>query len=168
MKFTARIDRAAAEAIQKKLADLPNALTKEDARQMGEDTVDEMKKSIAVGTSPIQGNGKFPAYKNPKKYPGGVKKRFPGKRERPVNLYLSGEFLDALISKVVKTRFGYGASVGYEGSKQNKKEQGHREGANGQPERPTIPQGGELFTTRIQKILRDAMLEAIDRIARRR
>lgn len=171
IQFRARIDKASAEALRKKIEDIPNAITRTDAEKMGEDAVASMKQLIATGSSPISGPGidaRFASYKNPKKYPGGVSKRFPGKRVRPVNLYLSGSFIAALTYRAIKTVYGYGVSIGYDGRKQQLKELGHREGANGQPSRPTIPQAGELFVSKIQSALRSAVVQAIDRVARRR
>ncbi len=86
------------------------------------------------------------------KYPYSVQHKFPQKRERPVNLFLSGKFLAALTYKISGRRL----LIGYFDESQAVKEQGHREGANGQPIRPTIPQGNEEFSATIyQRVVKD-------------
>ncbi len=80
-------------------------------------------------------------------YPESVKADFPNKKNRPVNLFLSGKFLSQLDAKVVgvdKIRIGFFKSYG------QKLESGHRDGVNGQPKRPIIPlQNSEEFAKSI-------------------
>lgn len=106
-----------------------------------------------------------------KGYPYSVLGKHPGKQVRPVNLRLSGEFhknLDAqgqvLPGRVI-------LSIGFTDSESEAKERGHREGANGQPERPIIPVGQERFTPAIEKIMFDyfsaLLLRAYNRVRRR-
>ncbi len=59
-------------------------------KYVGDMIVDQMKDSIAAGVSPVKGERRFEKYKDPKKYPAGVKPNLP------VNLYLSGDMLEAL------------------------------------------------------------------------
>jgi hypothetical protein len=104
----------------------------------------KMKDLISKGISPIFGKGRFEGYaaqrygKQKKKfYPDSVKKDFPSKRRRPVNLFLSGDFLKSLKAypvSVGKIFIGYTTKYG------KKLESGHRDGVNGQPNRPTIPE----------------------------
>ena len=119
---------------------------------------------ISKGVSPIKGNDRFPAYKNPKKYPKNVRKDFPAKRARPVNLFLSGMFLRSL--KLIKSSRGI-IEIGFQNGLSQKKEQGHREGAGGQPRRPIIPSRSEQFSVTIQrevlKMLRAATRAAVKR-----
>lgn len=85
--------------------------------------------------------------KSKKAYPFSVQKDFPSKRPRPVNLFLSGDFLSNLtylISGIGKKAV---IEIGYIDDLSAKKESGHREGVNGQPKRPTIPTGNESFST---------------------
>lgn len=114
------------------------------ATAIGKIAVQGIKEFTEVGTSPIRGKLRFAAYINPTRYPGNRKPR------RPVNLRLSGDFMDALTYKLSKDSSGYSVNVGYFDTKNAKKEQGHREGANGQPKRPTIPVQGEDFNVTIQ------------------
>lgn len=128
------------------------------ARTVGETVVGEMKTLVASGVSPIEGKGKFPAYKNPRKYPG------TRKSKTPVNLKLSGDFLNGLKHSPVKGEHGYEASIYYR-SDQEPKEKGHMEGANGQPKRPTLPvDKGQEFTARIRLLYTNLIRERIFRL----
>lgn len=164
MSFRVRVDKTLIDALQKKLSDLPRAITKADASTIGSQILATMKSLISTGTSPIRGYGKFPAYKNPKSYPG---KR---KAHTPVNLKLSGDFLSNLTARVISSRFGYSMSIGYDGALSQQKEQGHRDGVNSQPSRPTIPQIdlGERFHAKIEEAFMKGVREAVTRVARRR
>lgn len=144
----AKLDNAALKKTQKLIERLERPVTKKTAQKLGSAIVREMKSLISKGNSPISGAGRFPKYKNPKRYPGSKKPH------RPVNLKLTGDFLKSLKWKVVTVRGVNATQVGYFSDKQSKKEQGHREGSNSQPKRPTIPKGTERFARRIQlKIL---------------
>lgn len=141
--------KAVIQRIKRTFEDFVKApISVEDAQKIGDDVVDAMKGLISTGESPIKGWGRFPKYINPKRYPG---KRKP---HSPVNLYLTGAFLRALRAKVTAQTKRIKIEIGYFAPKQAIKEQGHREGANGQPERPTIPDtgAGEQFHTRIQDL----------------
>lgn len=98
-----------------------------------------------------------------KGYPASVRHRYPDKQDRPVNLWLSGKFLKALgLRFPVK-----GVAIGFYQEPYSLYEQGHREGANGQPKRPIIPQQGETF---IPNIMRDVIValrqKLIERMAK--
>lgn len=96
------------------------------------------------------------------RYPYSVQDKFPNKQVRPVNLFLSGKLLEALKYKLIK---GVSAKleIGYYDKKSILMEQGHREGANGQPERPTIPAEGEEFNAKIMKVFLDQITVAVKR-----
>jgi hypothetical protein len=167
IQFKNRIDLSALKGVKKKLQDLGRGLTQSEADEVGRKALSEMKSLISRGVSPISGGGyggKFPAYKNPDKYPG---KR---KSKTPVNLKLKGDFLDDLDYSVVKGKSGYAAEIGYSSPKEKLKEKGHREGANGQPERPTIPifNRGEKFARSIQDAFLKVVFDAVDKVARRK
>ena len=152
-RFEAKVKRA--------MIDSKHGIKNAQLNEVATIGVIEMKDRIQRGQSPIKGRGRFPAYKNPKKYPG---KRKP---KRPVNLYLSGVFLKALrgigyrVGQEIYVRIGFSDSLNAE------KERGHREGANGQPKRPIIPEGNETFTPRIllkmKKAYKLAYKEALKR-----
>lgn len=120
-----------------------------------------MKDRIAKGLSPIEQQGRFPGYKDPKKYPAKVKGKFPSKRTRPVNLYLSGLFLSKLTSRVSPAKGQI--TIGFFDSYGRKLEQGHREGANGQPSRPIIPESSEALA----KSIRLAILKLYEQAVRK-
>lgn len=87
-----------------------------------------------------------------------------GKKARPVNLKLYGDFLENLEAKVrgrVNNRI---VEIGYFKNSEAIKELGHREGANGQAVRPTIPQGDEQFNA----VIDAEILKAIDEVLKRR
>lgn len=97
-----------------------------------------------------------------------------GKKPRPVNLKLHGDFLKALRAEVTGTAGDYGIEIGFfPGSRDRKgveaylKEQGHREGANGQPERPIIPVGTEDFAQTVQEVIWGIIEEAMDEAAKK-
>lgn len=105
-------------------------------------------------------------------YPFSVQDEFPNKRPRPVNLFLSGAFLEALQAHVTGVAGDYGIEVGFfpgwtdqNGVEAATKEQGHREGANGQAERPIIPIGTEDFAITIQNAIWGIIEEEIDKAA---
>lgn len=167
MKFTGRVDLRAADNLIRKLEELEKPVTQADAKEIGNACLKEMKSLIAKGTSPVRGAGissRFAPYKNPDKYPG---KR---KAHVPVNLRLTGKMLDDLDVSIEKSVSGYAPALGYSSSSEQVKERGHREGANKQPKRPTIPQGrsGETFAPSIQAVYISLLNSIVNRIARRK
>jgi len=122
---------------------------KPTANRMAKATINEMRAVIARGNSPILGKRKFPKYLNPKKYPGRLKP------SSPVNLFLSGDFLGSLNSKILKTTIGFGFELGFFNEKSALIEKGHRtggrKGVNKQPKRPIIPLVGERFSNRVEQ-----------------
>lgn len=155
-----------------------------DLKEIGESAIAEMKTLVSQGISPIKGYGRFPGYKwvsaanalvkskkatrkqarnlTKNKYPYSVMRKFPNKQVRPVNLKLSGDFLSAL-----KARPQSGAKktvkIGIFDESQAVKEQGHREGANGQPKRPIIPIGNEEFSPSIYRRIVDTVTGIVRR-----
>lgn len=161
------------ERLKEKLVQVKAPVNRQTALDIGLTVTQEMRSLIRRGISPIKNAGKFPPYKaasavskarqtlkgsarkeaiagaKKKGYPYSVQSKFPAKKISPVNLELSGDFIGDLESRAVRDGNQYAAEVGYYDALSKKKEQGHREGANGQPKRPTIPQGGDEFTERI-------------------
>jgi hypothetical protein len=135
--------RVELKEIKKLLNDSNLKVNTKVAAATGDLIVKLMLEKIAKGLSPIEGKPRFPGYKDPKKYPGSkqVKEDFPDKRNRPVNLTLSGKFLSGLKSKVSPVRGQI--TIGFFDAYGKTLEQGHREGANGQRERPIIPEPSE-------------------------
>lgn len=135
--------------------DLRKIFGRTQLNQIGEFTVGYIKDEIARGTSPIAGKGRFPAYKNPKNYPGKLKP------SSPVNLKLTGQQLESLgfTVDVSKTTI----RVRYTNRLARLKEQGHREGVKGQPKRPSIPTDGEQLNPRIVEKIRTLIAQIIRR-----
>lgn len=135
-----------------------------EIREIGDIIIDGMLERIARGQSPIQGKNRFPKYKNPLKYPG---KRKP---KVPVNLYLTGQFLKSLKSTAIA---GGGTlerivNINLDNRLARLKEEGHRIGHNGQPERPIIPIGSEKFQPRILIAAKRAYIELVKDYLKRR
>lgn len=200
------------------LAFIQESLDYTVANDIGVTITTEMLTLISRGISPIEGQGRFPAYKwaefrnalkkertainkalrknknsllvykrknkrqillaqkeqvrngianASSRYPFSVQKEFPGKRPRPVNLFLSGDFLLDLEHVVTNTAEGIGLEIGFFNEKSAVKEQGHREGANGQPLRPVIPVQREEFAQTILNAVFKKIDSIIDRAAAR-
>lgn len=149
----------------KELKDI-EAVNKKVANKVGKRAISDMKKLIARGKSPIKGKGGFPAYKNPSRYPGGLK------RARPVNLRLTGEFLRSLKVNIELNRRGYVSRIGFFDPKSIKKEEGHRKGANRQPKRPVIPNRKQTFVRDILENASEAyelaVEEALEKLAKKK
>jgi hypothetical protein len=154
--------KAALQRITKEEGDRAiTRLTQSDLKTIGLATIQEMKIAIAKGISPIEGDARFPAYKWARaskseragKYPWSEQKNHPDKKIRPVNLSLSGDFLDALEARPKRG----GVEVGFWNRKFEKYEKGHREGANGQPSRPIIPDDTEKFSRSILRRIENAV-----------
>lgn len=143
--------------LAQKIKDLATPLEKREAQKIGDEVVSDMKTLISKGENPIDGKGPFAPYKHPEKYPG---KRKP---HSPVNLELTGRMLANLKAKALS---GTEIEVGYRDPKQAEKEKGHRQGANSQPKRPTIPKGREQFHKSIMQKIKELTLKKIRKIIR--
>jgi len=119
-------------------------MNKAQLQFVGDLVVEEVKIRVAKGQSPIEKGKRFPAYKDPKVYPA------KQKRKRPVNLFLSGDFLNHLKARV-RTGFRPRITIGFFDKKSILKEKGHREGAGGQPKRPIIPLKNESFSRQVKR-----------------
>jgi len=174
-------------------------MTAQERLQIGDAMIETIKDQVSKGISPIDGFGRFPAYKwvgranrvakkarsivgksisarstraqlrrdakslKDTKYPASARKKFPNKRERPVNLFLSGRFLDALESRAT----GKGLFLGFYRNPYDKYEEGHRtggiKGVNDQPKRPIIPINRETFTRVVYRRLLDSVKQVLTR-----
>lgn len=120
----------------------------------------QIKKQIRERAKTLRGIAKGQSKKG---YPDNlpeIVKIATGKKARPVNLKLFGDFLDALEARVFSKKL----HIGYFDKDQEVKEKGHREGANGQYPRPTIPDQNERFNASVQAEL----LKAIDQVLKKR
>ena len=153
-RFKFRLDGI--EKIRKEIKDLELTVTQRDAKTIGVAARDLMLEMISSGQSPIHGKGKFPPYKradDPDGYPNNMRSRFPNKKKTPVNLHLSGDFLDTLEVRTSGAASNPQIKIGFYDSLSKQKEQGHREGAKGQPKRPIIPNGKERFHDKIESLI---------------
>lgn len=159
-----RLERDDSDRIATRLRKFRAPLDRKTAQKLARRIIKEMKADIAKGINPITfGDRRFPAYKNPRKYPG------RRKGARPVNLKLTGAFLKSLQFQLERVaRDNYDVVLGFFDSLSRKKEEGHRDGANRQPKRPIIPEGNERFNARIQDIIVQIIDERYSDIARRR
>lgn len=170
MRLKTKFDKAQTDKILRKIEDLQAPLKQSEARQLGDVVVDAMREDIEGGNSTIKGRGKFPAYRG--EYRRRIQKygrigKF-SKKLRPVNLTLTGEFLKNLKVQVRKVKQGYAPLLGFFETREQKMEEGHRTGHNGQAKRPIIPARNEVFTVKIQRVYLDLISRAIAKIAKRR
>jgi hypothetical protein len=89
--------------------------------------------------------------------------KFPAKRRRPVNLYLSGKFLKSLKFKIKQGKKPR-ITIGFFNKKSKLKEKGHRDQTGGQMKRPIIPEREESFTRPILKAIEDYLVKALDKV----
>jgi hypothetical protein len=173
--------------LKRRALETVNGISSSQRVEIGNTVIAEMKNLIAKGISPIAEKGRYAAYKwvgisnqinkaaknlsgpsraharqkaasiKSDKYPYSVMGKYPQKRERPVNLFLSGKFLRDLEARANSR----GVTIGFKTELSELKESGHREGVNGQPQRPIIPQGNEKFSPSIYKKIVDALTTAI-------
>lgn len=152
------------KAVKEDFTKLEKTVTKKDAVAIAERVVEQMKALIVVGKSPIKSSGRFPAYKragDKDGYPANQRSSFPSKRNRPVNLTLSGEFLGDLQGGYEFKSGGVVPKVGYRTPLSRLKEKGHAQGAGGQPKRQTIPDTPKEFTAAIFEEVVEAYKEII-------
>ena len=143
------------------------------AEQVSSVVKHHIKRSIAVGKSPVQGVGRFPGYKavetnkklrKVKKgggkiskvgYPYSVQSQFPSKKVRPVNLFLSGKYLSDLDHKISVRKKSL--TIGFFRGLSKKKAQTHNEGLHPKvPQRKHLPTGkDERFTASVDRVLKE-------------
>lgn len=136
-------------------ARIERPLTAQELMSLGDIVIDGIRDNCSKGISPIAGD-RFPAYKNPERYPG---KRKP---QRPVNLFLSGAFLGSL-RQAVKIGTEPFIRFFFSDPKSYKKEKGHREGAGGQPKRPIMPKGSESFSQGILVAVNNKLKDIVNK-----
>lgn len=160
--------RVSVKGLTAKLEQMSSPIDDKTAKLAGVAAVEEMKRLIGAGISTIQGSGRFPSYKESyqRAIRGSLGKEH-GKTVRPVNLKLSGDFLSHLTSKVVSRGTQTTTEVGFYDSLSKLKEQGHRDGANGQKERPIIPISGERFSATVRKAVADVYRSRVSALARK-
>lgn len=160
-KFTVKKDITAALKKLDLVASPERLLSRATLTEMGTAAIKEIKSNVERGSSPIKGNGKFPAYKPSykKAIERGYYREF-GKAVEPVNLTLSGKFLQDL-RKVTPRSGDASVEVGFATQYGKKLEDGHRRGVKGQRKRPIIPKRGEQFKNPIVRLVKNIALKAI-------
>lgn len=178
---TRKLQRDIEKASGEEAKSAVSKITTNQKLEIGDAVIEEMQSAIAKGISPIKQAGRFPAYKwagkkslarksgskkkdadriFSNKYPFSVQDKFPQKKERPVNLKLSGSFLKNLKAKVLNNKL----YIGFFEEPWTLYESGHREGVNGQPKRPIIPDGvKEEFSQSIYRRLVKSLQQVFDR-----
>ena len=166
----ARINKSDLRRFITRVEGVKSAFSSSDAKDTAKEVVAEMKDMILKGISPVKSVGRFPAYLRAGekgKYPDNQRRKYPAKRQRPVNLKLSGDFLKALRYRVFSGKNGSYFEIGYYDEDSIKKEEGHALGWNGQPQRPTIPDDGE-FAERIQRIIFNGFKRAVSAFVKKK
>lgn len=117
-------------------------------RDVGEAVVDEAKRMIASGQSPVKGYGRFERYKDRIRYPG------KQKSARPVNLDLTGEMLQGYDHKPLSDG---SVTVGMVRGSSKRKEiaQAHNDGTDVMAQRKIIPTDGETWAPSIMRKISD-------------
>jgi len=149
---TATVQRRMKEKALNKLRKIQESVTSQIPNKIGRPLIDEIIDTVQRGYSPVSGQGRFPAYKNPKKYPGNKKP------PTPVNLTLSGKFLNDLTAfspsfSVTSNR--HSIRIGFQSEYGKKLESGHTDPNTGQPHRQVIPNSGETFNAKLLKFAKD-------------
>ena len=143
-----------------------NVVNQRTADRLGRTIKKESLKLASVGKSPVAGQGRFKAYAAQRKgkgYPNipSIKKMFPGKKVRPVNLFLDGSYLNALGHR----KKGNGIEYGWLNASPfiEKLIEAHNEGKHPDvPKRQVLPTGdGQEFTASIMRLIREVYLDRI-------
>lgn len=168
MSLKFKIDQRSVEKFKQSLTKLANPVDSRTASTVGKVVVRGMKNSISKGISPIRGPGikaRLPGYRD--SYVRVIRRGrgdFRGKRTRPVNLKLTGDFLKALMSRVIRVKGENVSQIKFRTREAELKELGHRKGTNNQRKRPIIPirkeQMNATITLSIVKIY-EALIQSI-------
>jgi hypothetical protein len=145
------------ENLKRKVRDYMDDRT---AKKIGDMLVSKSREFVAKGQSPVREVGRFPAYKDPIKYPGDLKPA------RPVNLELTGEYLSHLGYRRRGSTLEFGL-MGMTG-KIAKMAETHEKGLHDHvARRQIVPEPGQNFVasiaTELRSLLRNRLLEIIKR-----
>ncbi len=158
-------------------------------KELGQLTVEESKKFIKRGISPVDGAGRYEDYSGQKNltkeraskrsvrrvgnnkkagrgYPYNVMGKYPDKKVKPVNLFLSGNMLKDFSFEVV---MGF-LRVGWidDRSKFTKLALYHNEGTKNMPARPILPTvRGEQFNATIRSSIQNYINKKLEEIIKR-
>lgn len=157
MTLKAKFDSAALKqnAVElKKLQEI--AFTSRLASDVGSTIVNQVKDEISKGISPVKGAGRFAGYKE--SYQEAIRSQrgqFSGKGTRPVNLKLSGDFINSLGFKSKGLKNKIEVSLNFYGEQD--KETWLRSNPNHAAPRKALPRGSESFNVSIQKTIKDVV-----------
>ncbi len=129
------------------------------ANQIGKTVVDEAKRNMSEGLSPVRGYGRFERYKDRKSYPGDLKEA------RPVNLNLTGKMLEGYDYKISSDGV---IDVGMvKGSADRKEIAGyHQDGTEFMAQRKMVPGDGEEWSVKIMRAIRDLYGTRLEKLIR--
>lgn len=144
VKVTVKFD------IEKELEQINSKIVKEN---VATEVIGLIRDFTAKGISPVKGERKFEAYKDPEKYPGDRKNRVP------VNLRLTGDMMGALDFWITSSSF----FIGYKNYDDNyQKAEAHNYGTKHIPRRVFIPyEDGTEFNETIMRRIRDIYSRAL-------
>lgn len=158
-----------------KLAALTNpkkVTNKSVVADLGRNIAEKSLALVRVGKSPVKGEGRFKGYAAQRGggYPEipGIKKKFPTKKTRPINLFLDGEYLKA-ITQFKRNKEGDGIDYGLLSGTvlQQKMFETHNEGMHKDvPQRKVVPTNGDDFVSLIRRKIKDIYLKRIRSIIR--
>lgn len=140
-------------------------------KKIGNEVVAAIKALIATGQSPVRGFGRFEEYSASRNrrqgkasgYPFSVQRQFPGKKLKPVNLFLSGDMIDDLQARPN----GASIPIGFSNKEQADKAVKHNSGDK-VPIRRILPNHrGEEFTVGITRLIRDLYAEALNKLLKK-
>jgi hypothetical protein len=104
--------------------------------------------------------------KSSRLYPNSVKRKYPSKQTRPINLTLSGDYLKTLKHSASRENVKVGHIGVSASSKHGKMFDAHNEGGNQHvPQRKYLPNGpGEKFVVSIERVIKDIYTKALKSI----
>lgn len=163
-KFVFDRNKLLLESVKLSLKKAGEAIKPSEANKVGRTVIAGIKDLTASGISPLRGGEIRKRFEG---YRGTYKERiskgnYKGKTLRPVNLRLTGEFIDDLKYVAQKSGNTTATEIGFKTKKSQDKEQGHRNGTNGQAKRPIIPEGSERFTQTIENEIEDIYEQAVE------
>ncbi len=157
-------------ALRNQLINNDRVINKKTKKRLGKFLDKETKERIEVGTSPVKGVGRFKPYAIQRKgsgYPRDVKRKFPSKKDRPINLHLDGTFLNNIGFKLTK----FGIEYGLISKKKLMKDMfdTHNNGTHPHvPQRKFLPnKKGDKYTTSIMKGIKNIYNLRISNIIKR-
>lgn len=134
------------------------------ANAIGVTVVEEAKRMISEGQSPVRGYGRFPGYSD--SYQDAIKgggKLFTDKKVRPVNLEQSGAMMKLFGFRIKDQSI----EVGFVGNGEHKElAEIHNEGAGKMPQRKMVPGDKEEWAVTIMRAIREVYGSRLEKLIR--